>query len=275
MAHELNLEKTQFRIEEIMKFEDNLDHQSMDEDGWDTISTTPQDTVTYANVKWFRVSLKTGEDLIPPHSKPFEGVASVNIGPKGSPHYVFPPATGYQSMTAMAMLAVLRSKLTLCYSQDCTIFSVRLEDIVGFRESGEMQRSAGWMHLPELRDSPLRWKTIMELSCWTGKIYEDTKSLCQCNAVGVKAFLLLASDILNGIVAHSGDNSWQQIVLDGDTIEMTGRKPELMSYLKEMQSVLPSLDSRQEDGIEKCLLVGLESAATTEIGRATSGIECR
>ncbi len=75
MAQELNLEKTQFRIEEIMKSADDneivLDHQSMEEDGWRTDITTPEDTVTFANTKWFRVSLVTGEDLIPPYSKPF------------------------------------------------------------------------------------------------------------------------------------------------------------------------------------------------------------
>ncbi len=88
------------------------------------------------------------------------------------------------------------------------------------------------MRLQELRDSPLRWNAIMELSCWHGKVYEDTKSLCRCNAAGVKAFMFLASDIVNGIVLHSGDNSWQQTVLGGDIIEVTGRTPELMSYLK-------------------------------------------
>ncbi len=86
MANELNLEKTQFKIEEIMKNEEDeiaLDHQAMAEDGWVTNICIPSDKVTYADAKWFRVPLVTGEDLIPPNTKPFEGMQTVNIGPKG------------------------------------------------------------------------------------------------------------------------------------------------------------------------------------------------
>ncbi len=118
MAHELTLEKTQFQIEEILKAEGDtdliLDHETMTEDGWQVKITIPEDAIVYANTKWFKVSLVTGEDLIPPHTNPSELCTNVNIGPKGAPHYVSPPVTGYQSMTAMAMLSVLRAKLTLC-----------------------------------------------------------------------------------------------------------------------------------------------------------------
>ncbi len=99
-----------------------------------------------------------------------------------------------------------------------------------------------WQDITELRDSPLRWKTLMELSCWTGRVYEDTKSLCQISAAGVKAFLFLISDIQSGIVQHSGDNTWQQIVLNEDVIEMAGKKAELLSYLKNkhLEPTLPT-----------------------------------
>ncbi|MCP4195272.1 MAG: hypothetical protein GY768_32125 [Planctomycetaceae bacterium] len=117
-----------------------MDHETMGEEGWQVKITTPEDSIVYANTKWFRVSLVTGEDLMPPHTNPSEMTSTVNIGPKGAPLFVNPPVTGYQSMTAMSMPSVLRSKLTLNYAQDCTIFTVRLEDIVGFHDSGEMQR---------------------------------------------------------------------------------------------------------------------------------------
>ncbi len=117
MAAELNMEKPQFLIEEILQSPDDtdpiLDHVSMTEEGWNVTLTTPSDSMEYANTKWFRVSLVTGEDLIPPHTNPSQFTETVNIGPKGAPMYVQPQVMGYQSMTAMAMLSALRSKLTI------------------------------------------------------------------------------------------------------------------------------------------------------------------
>ncbi len=83
VANELNLEKTQFWIEEILKDENDaplLAHDLMNEGGSETKITTPSNPVSFANTKWFRVSLKTEEDLIPPYSRP--------------PIWVYPPVTG-------------------------------------------------------------------------------------------------------------------------------------------------------------------------------------
>ncbi len=81
----------------------------------------------------------------------------------------------------------------------------------------------------------------MELNCWHAKSYEENKSLCQCTAAGVKAFLFLADDLTTGIVVHSGDNAWQQAVLENDISELAGKRAELLSFLKGkgMQPYLP------------------------------------
>ncbi len=189
-----------------------------------------------------QVSLKTEEDLIAPLEKPAEGLETVNIGPKGSPHYVKPPVRGYQSMTAIGTLSVWRSKLTLAYNTDCTIFNTRLEEVAAFHGSGELDRTRQWSGIPELRDSPLKWKTLMELSCWHGKLFEENKSMCAVKMAGVKAFLFQASDLRN-VVQHSGSNSWQQKIFQGDVIEWAGKKEALKSYLKAMhlRVVLPTI----------------------------------
>ncbi len=53
MAQELNLEKTQFKIEEIMKSAEDteiiLDHESMIKDGWQVEILIPEDAMVYAN----------------------------------------------------------------------------------------------------------------------------------------------------------------------------------------------------------------------------------
>ncbi len=82
----------------------------------------------------------------------------------------------------------------------------------------------------------------MELNCWHAKICAEEKSLCQCSAAGVKAFLFLASDLTTGTVVRTGDNAWQQAVFENDIIELAGKKAELLSFLKskDLQPTLPT-----------------------------------
>ncbi len=108
MAEELNLEPNHFVIEEIVVKDGDtlfLDHSALEEEGWPTKISVPQDPVSFGSKKWVRISLVSGEDMVPPCETNPTGIASVNIGIQGQPTWREPPVTGYQSMHAMGMLS--------------------------------------------------------------------------------------------------------------------------------------------------------------------------
>ncbi len=164
--------------------------------------------------------------MIPPNAAVIEGY--IKVGKQGSPQYAEAPAIGYQSMTTVTAVSVLRSKLTLEYQRNCAILT-RLENVMCFHESGELESLLSITRVRGLMDSPLRWKAVMQMSLYHGRKWKESKYLELCTDVGVKSFLFLYSDIQSGVIR---DSAWMQAVFDAGVIELSGKMNSLLSCLR-------------------------------------------
>ncbi len=77
MAAELNVEAINaFKIEEITPPADEtptLNVAALEAEGWDVNFGAAPSEVSFANLNWYRVSLKSDEDMIPPKETPNVG----------------------------------------------------------------------------------------------------------------------------------------------------------------------------------------------------------